>query len=672
MSTAKSVAVRAAALKSKAVTVEASVSKVPDPSINFLDTFMANSSARTDHSNEFTIDVFPDSIPTTCYIMSLMSKYMDDIDQKKHGKASLPTMVFYSMSLYYGFFLLNDMYVRPTHSEYADPWHKNEHMKSFADFLGSLPVPEGLMTIFEELFAAEHERRKNVHFVPSMAGYSYHHYHGKFIPPMMFINAHNTMCDVAATTKGDIMLDFLKRPIYSITTMKSNQTYAYTAQALDFLGGTTDGTTGAKFANTKWFQYFETIFNPVIFRSYQRRDYLAEIPLSPPKFAHPRKVNPYHLIYAPTKQNLVEQKTVLQALAGIMKGSVPFSKTLVDIISSGSGIAIIRHGYSEMSLPLITHDLSNLSSVTKYTKQSKIDAEDFANAIKFLVIPTKPTTKTAPTMPRVEKDDGTPVTTGYKISRLFSSPYFRVDDAPSTDELPADSDFVTFKETEHLYPKVYVMDILGTTTVDAYKATLTGKVIESFDIDGSTVGQPNIRTALGQENSLFFDSAIPFNMVYRRTHFVETALFTHEAVALRRTKADRQSRHPASSILVDRTKVIIPKFNQQTNDSHGPGNPFVGLTQAAHVSWYQFALRFIGFKSPDATSNPYPEIPGRNNRRLIAWSPYVFVAAQDEDSFEEPDAALTRRFFIMNLRTIVGSTIPLVEVKNAIECLPVP
>jgi len=672
---------RAATLKSRATEVIASVSKTPDPTTDFITSFKTNSAARTDQSNEFTVDLFPDSVLTTCYIMSMCQKYASDFEKTKHAKASFPSLVYYCVSLYHGYYLLNDMYIRTTPSEYADIWLQNHNRLQFTETLLALPVPTFMEPILTQLSATESERRPNIHFVPTYAGYTHDTHHGKFIPPAFFINIHNTICDLTATSKLDTLDNLLRRPVFKITNIATApaQAQLYQATLIDYLGGTftntapsgqTPGSTQANFLDSKWFQYYDMLFNPVLSRTYQRREHLAEITFHAPTFPTPSKINIYDLLFPVSKQNITEQAIVLQAIAGLIKGIVPFTNDLCTVISNASGNAILEHGYSLPPLPVTTHDTTDLSY--KLVKVVKDTATTHAAGCNFLVIPAKATTSNTIGKPTVLlKSDDSPASATHKIGNLFSSAFYRVHEADSTSDYPADADFMTFDEDTHYYPKVYVLDVTASAGVSSYLATLTGKVIETADIDGTTIGVPNTKTPLGQENSLFSDSAIPYSMVASRRLYDRNTATTGALVALKRAKTDRQSRHPASSLLVDRTKVILPKYEPTQNEQTGQ-NFFSGLTSQNNVTWLTYALRFIGFKTADQNSNAYDSIPGTDGaRKLVLWSPYSITTAQDEDSYDTPDPALTRRYFLTNLRTLVGTDIPLVEVKSGFEALPV-
>jgi len=320
----------------------------------------------------------------------------------------------------------------------------------------------------------------------------------------------------------------------------------------------------------------------------------------------------------------------------------------------------------------MTHDSSTAPSTSDYKVLLKTDPATFAQSIGFLDAPTKATTNNTIGAPSVlKRSDDSDASTTHKIGNLFTgNQFYRVHGADTTNDYPKDDQFVKYSDDRHLFPKVFIFDYSATAETSGYLVTLAGKVIESIDIDGHTVGLPNTWTPLGVENALFADSALPYNLVQRRTVFNPAATTKKIISALVRAPALAQSRHPASTLLVDRTQVILPRYEPTQNDTTG-NNFFAGLTQVNNVTWLRHVLRFIGFHTASPTSPDYDTIPGCGTpRQLLAWSPYSFTSAEDEDSLNSPSPDKLRRYFIMNGRSIFGSDIKLVQCKNAIECLP--
>lgn len=69
-------------------------------------------------------------------------------------------------------------------------------------------------------------------------------------------------------------------------------------------------------------------------------------------------------------------------------------------------------------------------------------------------------------------------------------------------------DLVQFSDELFTAPSVLVLDTDGDQIVSAHLPLLAGKIIESFELDGSTVEMPNAAKSLGMQNCMFADSAI--------------------------------------------------------------------------------------------------------------------------------------------------------------------
>jgi hypothetical protein len=231
------------------------------------------------------------------------------------------------------------------------------------------------------------------------------------------------------------------------------------------------------------------------------------------------------------------------------------------------------------------------------------------------------------------------------------------------------TDFVTFNESLHLFPKVYVFSLSG-STVDAWDATAFGLVIENTDIDGTIVAFPNTDVSLGIENTWFADSSFPLRDTHKAIHF-DTTDSQHPAHAMKRLRSVRQTRFPAASILVDRTSITLPKYR-----AHGVPAPtasimFPGLTPLSGWNWASWALRFCGFRTADARAHNTADdaIPGID-RDLLLWSPYTYTGYEGDDDFSS-DFQYSRIYFITNLRTLFGTDVPLIEVSNGLESMPI-
>jgi hypothetical protein len=664
---------RLTALKNKTAELTVQEVKVPDSSANILDLYQGNSSARADSANEWIIDVFPNMVPILMYVMLMSSQHAGLTDHRNHAKTSVATIALYHMAIVYGFFLLNDLYVRPSPSAHARSWSQTSWKNEFVTFLLTLPVPEFLEPILAQFHACQTERTGNVFFIPSAAGFSHEHFFGRFIPLNFFSEIH----DCTSTLPGNssriaVLQDLLSRRLYTLTSAGINRHVLIP----DFLGITIDQTiaTTAHFFNSRFYQIFNSTFNPVLFRDYQRRSTLASLNLKAPSHTT-LDPNAYDILFAASSSNLRELRVVLQAVASVLTPAVSCKKTLSHFISGASGSAILKHAYSEYALPVMSSN-RNVTNATTFPSITHLTAQtesERATDISFLQ-PANGTPATAvhDVIYQADAAPGTPVAIpgGHSIARYWpwSLRYTRTQAThwPRT----GTDNFVSFSDELHTAPRTLVLDTDATKTITAHLVTLTGKVIESFEIDGTTVEMPNALKSLGMQNCLFADSAIPYKYCLFATKWYPRTASSITA-PLARVKPNSQPRLPASSLLHDRLTIMLPQVNTSVVDTTLP-TTLPGMTQRPNATWLKYAQSFLGFRTVDGSSNvaTRDQVPGMETGRLMVWSPYTFTPYEDDD---EPLPALSesRHYFLTNLRSLFGTDYNLIEVKHSFEAMPV-
>jgi hypothetical protein len=666
MSSKNVITSRASSVASRSKTIEYTEAKIPEHSNDFVNQFKTASSARKDFSNEHIINVLPNFVPILCYILYHINQYTAALEATKHAKISAATFTAYCLAIIYGYILTCDLHVRPFPSVHATLYDLDLHRKNFAEFLLTLPVPDFLEPILRQLTPTHDEFRSNIFFVPSAAGFTYTTHFGRFFPLIMFTNIH----DVASETESRssslaILSELFRRPVYTILNVATN-VRTFTTSIGHFIGAGININNTPSHYNSKLYQLFRSLFNPVLFRDYQRRQTLASVSLSACTYTD-RYVNFYDLVFSAKAQNLNELRVVFSSIAGAMKGNIKCPGDLASFFSNMSGSTILSHGYSQFALPTWFHSpiVYGNNNGTELTALTRVDPSTFATAINFLETPA-PTVGTTQTQP-----SGTcTVDRAHRITVSFTSLLNRLSPTPATGNTPNFSnDFVVFNEDEHLFPPVQVLDPSGASTIDAWKVTAFGMVIETMDIDGTVIAVPNPRLALGIENSWFADSAIPIRYTLWTIYGVNS---THDpARARRRVIAPRQTRFPAASLLVDRTTVNLPRSAPTTVALSTPGNAFPGLSFLNDVTWLQMVQSFLGFRTSDVRDNDSASdsIPGMTTGRLLVWSPYTYVGFE-QDSLEGINSS-SKIYYITNLRTMFGTRVPLVEVSHPYDAMPI-
>lgn len=651
---------RISALTAKTADLVVKEVTLPENSASPLALFESNSAARSDSANEWIVDVFPNMIPIFMFVLNLSGTMSGLIDHQRHAKSSVATVALYNMCLIYGFFLLNDLHVRPTPSAHASTWSQIHWKHAFAEFLLTLPVPEEIVLLLSQLHATNTDRTKNVFFIPSAAGFSHDHFFGRFVP----LNFLSAIHDCTATMPGNsariaILQDLLPRPLYTAGT--------YTSYFADILGITINNTThNASYVPTKLHQMFNSIFNPVLFRDFHRRSSLATLDIQAPT-----SVNAYDILFSATSHNLAEFKVVLQAVSTQLTGKVTMKQNLRQVITSASGISILQHGYSTFALPTWTsHGTATQEYYRNMTTYTSVTATERSTAISFLSPPdNKPAANTAIVSTEYHDDAHTqqPLPNQRHMHPIW--PFNLIRNTADNNAYPLITDLVKFEEPENVTPTVLVLDVSSSSTVNAHLATLTGKIIETFELDGTTIELPRHDKSLGMQNSMFADSAIPYRYTIKATEFHVRNAHSLPSPS-KRIKPDSTRALPASSLIYDRLSMRIPYVNNQIVDAASPAN-LPGLTIQS-TNWIYHTLSFIGIKTAHPTRHAANDDAPAHvpESRLLVWSPYTYTGYENNDEYT-PVLADQRSYFLTNLRSLFGTDTNLVELKHPFEAMPV-
>jgi len=612
----------------------------------------------------------------------MAKKIFSDSHASTNGKVTTPTIALYQLALFYGYFLINDLYVRPTKSQHANIWEFSTQRNDFVEFISQLPVPEHMVPILEQYNATTTERTPNVVLIPSAAGFNHNTYFGRFIPLIALTEMHDCICRMPGNSSREAILgNLFTRQLYT-TPAGHNDTFTCTWP--DLLGHTYDTGNTVFITPSKWNQIFEYTFTPVLFRDFQRRSSLAPIRLTPPEFES-NNPNAYDMLFSVDSSNLQELKIVLQAVASVIKSSVTMKHTLVDICTSGSTMNAFVHGYTGYALPTWCSNAKTTLSIDgdKKINESDQKIKDFARKIQFL----QKLGKKKPELPGksefinienliIDPENGKP-TTDYVINpNEYNHPQFlfNLEDDPSP--YPSfESDLIIFDEHQHVVPQVYVLDVLAMKATTAHLATLTGKIIESFEIDGTTVPRISEMQPLGLQNSVFSDSAIPLSACIRGTSWYPRTAVKYLPPLRRAVHRDDASLR-GSTLFVDRTQIVLPTVNPTIyffGDNFGiTTRQLPGFTIIPDFNILQYVKRFLGVKTieqraPPSETDDLTNIPRHS---LYVWSPYTITTRVDRNDLRNDNDQM-RTYFLTNLVTIFGTDTNFIRVEHPYNAMPV-
>lgn len=582
-----------------------------------------------------TIDVTPDSRWILMSLMYYSNLYYSTIDVKNKSKTSPMTVCMYFLVIVHAHLLVSDLYLRHTPSFWANEFMNDSSRRDYLEFLLSLPVPDFLMKFIETLTETKDPRRPLVQFCPSFAGFSYRHDFGRFFPPTLFMQAHTLAATVSARGDTDSVLGKLF----------DSQAWT-TAKIGNILGQHINDTSAILDYSSKLIQSFYSLYNPVVERSIQRRNSFAPTPCTPYEFTSQATFNPYICFLHATDNDISEMTTVLESVSAALSTVAPFKGQLGSLYDNLSGLDILRHGYSSFALPTWHTASTGIPTKTKAIKVQ--NHKDRASTLHFL---TKPAPADATTLKYP--------TTDSVIDKIL---YLVKKGTKSEDYPDPDTDFRLFSPRYDVSPRVRVLDPYDMNVSTLNSVIFAGLIIETLEVDGSIVLQPDAEATLDECNSQVLQSAVPLSAVRYATHFGSKDE-KHSVYAVQRVQHSATSQK-ASIILYDAGEHRLGVFDETADEAIPAELPSFRIRP--HTSWFTRMTNVFSFKtaSPEADSE---DVDARTSAdQILAWSPYRFVA-QNWKSTKQEDFC----YMLLNLRTNYGMNVPLAEIAHPTDLLPI-
>jgi len=424
--------------------------------------------------------------------------------------------------------------------------------------------------------------------------------------------------------------------------------------------------------NNKPTQAFQSLFNPVLLRAYQQKQTFAPVHLKP--FTYDSwNFNPYLCFLSMEHKNIHELQSLFTSVASTFKGSIKCSSDLAGIYKNLSGISTLVHGYAAFALP--TWHASPAVNTTA-TKPSRLETEDFAQLIAF-----KQRDDTSQYRPQANKRPVCETTPDHPV--IIQTDSVLIDDAKFPDDAlnrnPTDYFLMKYSDEFDLYPDVRVLNFAEEDTISAWLTTLCGMIIESDELEASTVLQPNVLVELGIENAQFLGSAIPLRHVRPATHYkvITTRPSTYSdrfPVAIRDTVT--ASSPPAATLFRSTSRVILP-FVVTNNRYLGLSRLNYGLHHEHNTTFSQIYQTFFGFKVNAHTNRAHNpainEPPNTPYARLQVWSPYIYMSPSFDEEWDDDsiESEMKKIFFITNLRTFFGTDPSLIEIAHPLSAMPI-
>jgi hypothetical protein len=640
--------------------------KVPQPTNDFHSLYKSASGISTGNANLYTIDVLPNFVPIVMFCIYHAASFSAIVDIKSHAKVSTATLASYFLGIIYAHILVQDAYLRPTASPAATDFLDTEFRRDFLNFMLNLPVPQFLEPILAQLMITTTDQRPNIVYCPSANGYSFTMHYGRFIPLNFFTHIHYIASTVQSNTNiNNVLAEYLTTSCLTVTDLiDEDDSFNYTPA--NFLGiHMNQGVMTA--CSNKLYQSFLSVFNPVLLRATQARHSFAPVYIRPAHLVTSRH-NFYDAVFSSSVSNFSEYRTLFTSVAATFNGVIPCSSDLAQVYATISGTGILQHGYSDFALPT-WYSYQAPADFDNYNRRPQLHSdEQRANALRFLTHNNLLTGTDTYIYPHATHDgNAIPVTMTENLVLIS-----REDPAYTTSPY-GNKSRIQYNSELHFMPRVRILNFGSSSPVSSYLATLSGLVIESLDLDASTVPQPHANTPIGVDNSHFFSSAIPYRKITPGFDF--NGQLTNFAL---RRRVPTQDTPSYATLIADSSTMIVPRYTTAHAGSL-VRQQLPGLTFATNVPWIHSTLRFLGGKaslsqsprSEQGRSDP----SGISNDTLLVWSPYSFtepsVVFDDISTPTEARSAELRTYFLTNLRTLFGVDVTMTEVSGYLDAMPI-
>jgi hypothetical protein len=264
-------------------------------------------------------------------------------------------------------------------------------------------------------------------------------------------------------------------------------------------------------------------------------------------------------------------------------------------------------------------------------------------------------------------DDRSVKTLLYKV---ITAPFYLGATTSSSDHTHELDDYIKFNETRHVAPEYQILDVTSDAEETAWLIGLSGKIIETLEIDGSTVAQADPTESTANQNHQQGESLVPTRYTIHGMMFHLRSSATALVSARERTDNVSDDRVVCSTHLYDRTTVILPTSTVQIRDATPPtGLP--GIIVQPNVNWLSRFQYFFGFRASDRMNhdNRSDRIPHMPLARLYVFSPYMYTGYEDHKSANF-SSSLQKSYWVTNLRTHFGSDKLLLDATHPFKAHP--
>lgn len=610
----------------------------PAPRINLFERMDIPSNSENDNSIRRIIDVNPDFRYILLTIIFYVMKLYDDKKQTPNPLLTPASFTAYCMFLVYGFFLVNDYHGRPVPSIYASEYMDSDARAQLFDALKEAFVPPFLLQVFHALSDVSDPRRPGLQYFPTLNGFRFATDFGRFLLPASFMQMHNLTAEHDTSRPGiNAMHQWLSLTcLLAVNSVSDTQNI----RNANFVSSTNAG-----IFRSHLFEAILTLFSPVTGKSLIRRTNMEPIPLSSPvNFAVNHDIdnrhitsNPYILFLNATSLNVKHMTLFIQDFSNIVKNEFNGQFQLGAVPDDMSGLSILNHGYSLPAIPTWHSDEITLKDEL-LVKTSPLDFDEYATKRKFLQ--PLPKYKKGKEIPWPTKDE----------SSIWSNLYLTTKGKDHDSKQEPDS-VITADSELHEMPRCFWLQPYTEGDQPIAYAMIAGLLIESAEVDGSSIPAPDTSVALRKTNNNFLQGALPLRNVI--PGYTPKGMSIVTAFKRASVKKDLDK---ISIDLYNLAENRLPKFDSDIEDT--TDNPTVpGFSVIEHVRSFSLAFSKISFLEK---SDPKTE------KKLPVWSPYRYVSTTSDGYPKENDT-----YMLINFRCMYGTHIPLTATNHPFERIPI-
>lgn len=591
-----------------------------------------------DNSLDETIDVFPDvRFPLLFIIFNVMKLYKTVTEERP--VLTPASLVAYCLMQMYAFALINDYYGRPQPSAPASAFMDSDARSQLFEILCKSYVPPFMLTLFHAIADCSDPRRPGLQYFCTLAGSRFDIDFGRYLPPSIFLHMHNVSTD--ADTSRNVpaaLLSWLNFQLYNTQTANRG-VYIFNY----FGAGSTHNNANATHHESWLYNAVRTLFSPVTGKSLLRRTNIEYISLAtctidtaPAADSIADASNMYIIMLNAFTSNSRHMMKFISSMSNIIKSDLKGTFQLGAVPDDLNGVQILVHGYSSFALP--TWQDTHTTTLTGIA--TKLDDAQFATSINFHV-PRHLGTARAQAFPRID---------AAHADSFIAALYLQENQNLADHADPIKT--LAFDPEVHVSPRCLYLDPYTSGDGPINYAVLAGLMIESEEIDGSSVPMPDNGSGLSKVNRDFLQGSVPLNRIKHGWHTDVSTTGYRPAARSRTTKMDQKISHD----LYDIGQNWLGHFALTAYGPAFPRGP-VGFSIKRGIRFAADMFNKLSFTTAAPVETPIT---------IVAWSPYRYVANRDD-----VHPPLEHTFMLLNFRTLYGTHVPLVASRHPNVIIPI-